>query len=109
VFICNILSILYHVKITISCLPNGHAVLAFSPIGGATDTFRISILKARVLFPISVLLQCLLYLLPLESRFCGSRHLILSARGARGKVRCEILLPDSEFLLVFHCNMPSIL
>jgi len=60
VFKCNILSILYSVKVTSSCLPNGHAVLAFSAIGGATNKFRISILKARVLFPIGVSLQCLL-------------------------------------------------
>ena len=80
-FKCNILSILYHVKVTIAsnCLPNGHADLAFSAICDATDKFRISILKAKVLFPISVPLQCLLYLLPFESRFCGSRDLFLSA------------------------------
>jgi len=98
VFKCNIMSILYRVKVTSNCLPNAHAVLAFSPIGGAGDKFRISIVKARVPFPISVPLQCLLYLLPFESRFCGSRGLILSVRGrkrSKFEVKCYCPTPSS--------------
>ena len=89
VFKCNIMSISHRVKAISSCLPNGRAVLAFSPIGSATNKFRISILKARVPFPISVPLQCLLNLLPIESRFCGSRGLILFAR-RRMRSKCEV-------------------